>query len=126
MTRAATITGWLFTIGLISVVATTTSPPTTTATSTQRPSPGNTDAVRPGPPDNTVVVVVCVVFGLLLIAGTVIGVVIYRRRWSRKTCAEVLDERPYTTLQHGASVLHEYGVIRNDTTQGTCTSQSKT
>ncbi|XP_046560335.1 carcinoembryonic antigen-related cell adhesion molecule 1-like isoform X1 [Haliotis rubra] len=60
----------------INVVATTTSPPTTTATSTQRPSPGNTDAVKPEPPDNTVVVVVCVIFGLLLIAGTVIGVVI--------------------------------------------------
>ncbi|XP_046560336.1 carcinoembryonic antigen-related cell adhesion molecule 1-like isoform X2 [Haliotis rubra] len=35
----------------INVVATTTSPPTTTATSTQRPSPGNTDAVKPEPPD---------------------------------------------------------------------------
>ncbi|XP_046557041.1 carcinoembryonic antigen-related cell adhesion molecule 1-like isoform X7 [Haliotis rubra] len=72
----------------INVVATTTSPHTTTATSTQRPSPGSTDAVKPEPP-------------------------------------EVLDERPYTTLQRGASVPHEYGIIRNDTTQGTCTSQSK-
>ncbi|XP_046557034.1 hemicentin-1-like isoform X2 [Haliotis rubra] len=108
----------------INVVATTTSPHTTTATSTQRPSPGSTDAVKPEPPDNTVALVVCIVFGVMVIAGTVIGVVIYKKRRSRKTPEEVLYERPYTTLQRGASVPHEYGIIRNDNTQGTCTSPS--
>ncbi|XP_067667493.1 basement membrane-specific heparan sulfate proteoglycan core protein-like isoform X2 [Haliotis asinina] len=102
----------------INVVPTTTSPPTTTATSAQRPSPESTGAVKP---DNTVVVVVCVVFGVLMITGTVIGVVISIKRRNKKAHEE---ERPYTTLQHRVSVPHEYGVIMSDTTRATCTSPS--
>ncbi|XP_046551284.1 nectin-3-like [Haliotis rubra] len=81
----------------INVVATTTSPPTTTATSTQRPSPGNTDAVKPEPPgdsDNTVIIAVCVVVGVLLIVGIIVGVFLYRRKQAKNHIEEP-SEKPY-------------------------------
>ncbi|XP_067678841.1 cell adhesion molecule 2-like [Haliotis asinina] len=81
----------------INVVPTTTSPPTTTATSTQRPSPGSTGAVKPGPPDdndNTVIIAVCVVVGVILIIGIIVGIILYRKRKAKNDIEEP-SEKPY-------------------------------
>ncbi|XP_046347192.2 cell adhesion molecule 1-like isoform X2 [Haliotis rufescens] len=85
--------------------------PSTTITATSRgPPPGNTD--------NTVVIVVCVIIGVLLITGVLTGVVFYRKRRGMKTLEDAHYEKPYTALQRGTSVQQTYGVIRSETTQG--------